>query len=421
MPAMSPTMTEGNIASWKVKEGDSFSAGDVLLEIETDKAQMDVEAQDDGIMAKITQADGSKSVKVGTHIAVLAEPGDDISTLSLPTGDSSSVPSPQEETKSGIDPSESSESQAEAPPSSKGIDTPSSTSSDSSSTQEAKPASSKSQKQTYPLYPSVSQLLHEKGISSSEIDKIPASGPKGRLLKGDILAYLGTINASYSSEQSARISKLSHLDLSNVKIAPPKEMPPPPSSSEATQATPTAPEPEPEPDTEIAVSISLKAVLEVQKRIQTALGVTLSLSTFIARATELANDDLPRSSTATASADELFNQVLGLDKVVSKTSRGSFTPQITALPAPSSSAPMTKPKDIASKPDIIDILSGNHRSYSSESQGRLNAPQAGIMAGTSSALNVFSVSVPRGEEKRARVFLERVKSILQVEPGRLVL
>lgn len=54
MPALSPTMTEGNIATWKIKEGDSFSAGDVLLEIETDKAQMDVEAQDDGILAKIT-------------------------------------------------------------------------------------------------------------------------------------------------------------------------------------------------------------------------------------------------------------------------------------------------------------------------------------------------------------------------------
>jgi len=47
-------MTEGNIATWKIKEGDSFSAGDVLLEIETDKAQMDVEAQDDGVLAKIT-------------------------------------------------------------------------------------------------------------------------------------------------------------------------------------------------------------------------------------------------------------------------------------------------------------------------------------------------------------------------------
>lgn len=58
MPALSPTMTEGNIASWKIKEGDSFSAGDVLLEIETDKAQMDVEAQDDGILAKITVCQG---------------------------------------------------------------------------------------------------------------------------------------------------------------------------------------------------------------------------------------------------------------------------------------------------------------------------------------------------------------------------
>lgn len=53
MPAMSPTMTEGGIAAWKKKEGESFSAGEVLLEIETDKATMDVEAQDDGVLAKI--------------------------------------------------------------------------------------------------------------------------------------------------------------------------------------------------------------------------------------------------------------------------------------------------------------------------------------------------------------------------------
>ncbi|KAJ3537636.1 hypothetical protein NM688_g6651 [Phlebia brevispora] len=53
MPAMSPTMTEGGIASWKKKEGESYSAGDVLLEIETDKATIDVEAQEDGILAKI--------------------------------------------------------------------------------------------------------------------------------------------------------------------------------------------------------------------------------------------------------------------------------------------------------------------------------------------------------------------------------
>lgn len=71
MPAMSPTMTEGNIASWKVKEGDSFSAGDVLLEIETDKASMDVEAADDGVMFKILAKEGSKAIRVGTRIGKL--------------------------------------------------------------------------------------------------------------------------------------------------------------------------------------------------------------------------------------------------------------------------------------------------------------------------------------------------------------
>src|SRR5947199_10057380 len=99
MPAMSPTMTEGNIASWKVKEGDSFTTGDVLLEIETDKATMDVEAQDDGIMAKIFAPDGSKNVKVGTRIAVLADEGDDISSLEIPPDDSKPASKPPENVK----------------------------------------------------------------------------------------------------------------------------------------------------------------------------------------------------------------------------------------------------------------------------------------------------------------------------------
>ena len=64
-------MSEGNIASWRIKEGDSFTAGDVILEIETDKATMDVEAQDDGLLFKVMQPEGAKGVKVGQRIAVL--------------------------------------------------------------------------------------------------------------------------------------------------------------------------------------------------------------------------------------------------------------------------------------------------------------------------------------------------------------
>ncbi|EGO02695.1 hypothetical protein SERLA73DRAFT_176037 [Serpula lacrymans var. lacrymans S7.3] len=78
MPAMSPTMTDGGIASWKKGEGDSFSAGEVLLEVETDKATIDVEAQDDGVLAKIIVGEGMKHISVGSPIAIIAEVGDDI-------------------------------------------------------------------------------------------------------------------------------------------------------------------------------------------------------------------------------------------------------------------------------------------------------------------------------------------------------
>ncbi|KAL8631027.1 hypothetical protein Q9189_003222 [Teloschistes chrysophthalmus] len=416
MPAMSPTMTEGNIASWKVKEGDSFSTGDVLLEIETDKAQMDVEAQDDGKMAKITQPDGTKGVKVGSRIAVIAESDDDLSSLSLPAEDSRPVPSPQEDTSSGIDPSQSSESQAEAPPSSKegaGAYQPSSSQSGTPSTS-GKPA-----KQTYPLYPSVAGLLHEKGIATSEADKIPASGPKGRLLKGDVLAYLGRISESYPSEQSARITKLGHLDLSKIQLAAPKEEVPPSSASMRQETQTSSPrEEEPESDTEIAVTISFKSVLEVQRRIQDTLGVTMPLSTFIARATEFANDDLPQPANYEPSPDELFNQVLGLHKVHSTTSRGAFTPQVTALPP--SMAIARAPSESLKEPDIIDILIGKGPKTASS---RVGLPPRDVLAKSDFAntSNVFSVNVAKGEEKRARIFLERVKTILQVEPGRLII
>ncbi|KZF25131.1 hypothetical protein L228DRAFT_243923 [Xylona heveae TC161] len=399
MPAMSPTMTEGNISSWKVKEGESFAAGDVILEIETDKATMDVEAADDGILAKIMQGDGTKGIQVGERIAVLAEPGDDLSQLSLPADDAApSTPTPQEETAAGIDPSKSSGSQAEAPPTSK----PSSEASAGGPPKTSgKPANKK-----YPFYPSVEFLLHQNGLSKSEAEKIPATGPNGRLLKGDVLAYLGRIQPNYASDLSARISKLSHLDLSNIKAAPPKarEEPTPAKAEEVVAA------PAPEPDSEVTISISLTAVVEVQRRVQETLGVFLPLSTFIARASEVANEALPRSKTVKPSADELFNQVLGLDKIgKSYASRGSFTPQIIALPSTVSLRPKATPKA-----DIFDILSGK------PSRKPTKVSKASIIADEPPTTNVFFVTTPKGDEKRAEVFLKRVKALLEAEPGRLV-
>ena len=79
MPALSPTMEEGTLAKWLVKEGDSVSAGDILAEIETDKATMEFEAVDEGIIGKILVSEGSEGIKVNSPIAVMIEDGEKIS------------------------------------------------------------------------------------------------------------------------------------------------------------------------------------------------------------------------------------------------------------------------------------------------------------------------------------------------------
>ena len=73
MPALSPTMEEGTLAKWLVKEGDTVSSGDIMAEIETDKATMEFEAVDEGVVGKILIAEGTEGVKVNTPIAILVE------------------------------------------------------------------------------------------------------------------------------------------------------------------------------------------------------------------------------------------------------------------------------------------------------------------------------------------------------------
>lgn len=91
MPALSPTMEHGNLAKWFKKEGDKISAGDVIAEIETDKATMEVEAVDEGVLAKITVPDGTQEVPVNSLIAVLLEEGEDAANVDAFIAESASV------------------------------------------------------------------------------------------------------------------------------------------------------------------------------------------------------------------------------------------------------------------------------------------------------------------------------------------
>lgn len=392
MPALSPTMTEGNISKWNLKEGDSFVAGDVILEIETDKATMDVEAQDDGILFKIIKTEGSKGIKVGDRIAVTADAGDDISSLEVPAEGATQQkqakedkPMPAQETKSQ-EPEKKEEKDAPVATQRAGQE----------GKQRGGPATRK-----FPLYPSVETLLHQNGLSAQDADKITATGPAGRLLKGDVLAYLGKINKDYPAEASKRLAKLAHLDLSNIQLA--KKVEAKPDTKPAEKPVPELPA-----ETEIAIPISLSQVIATQKRVKDTLDIHLPLSTFIARASELANADLPLDKRRKPTADELFNSILGLDQVVSS-KNGAYFPQITGLSTPS--LLRSKP---TKRPDIIDLLAPKAKKHAP-------VPPASVPAGISTSDNIFSVVAKDGEESRATEYLERLKLVLEKEPGRLVL
>lgn len=337
--------------------------------------------------------EGSKAVQVGARIAVLADPEDDVSSLEIPEDTASAKPVGKEEKSAKPKDVESS------PPKQGSSSTPAS--------DRPKPPG-KPQKQRTPLYPSVIALMHERGMEMSEADKIPASGPNGRLLKGDVLAYVGSIDPKAPSRLSERLAHLSHLDLSNIKIAQT------PNAKEPTTNTASGSKsaPEPEHKSSIALPISFAAIKQVQKRVQASLGISVPLETFLTRAIEIANTDLPVSKSRAPTADELFDDIVGVKHVSAAESHGHFIPQIIAL-GPSTALP--SPRRRSPAPDVIDILSG----VATRATARPQFVSAPISEGTASSM--FSLTVDKGEEQRAKIFLERMKTILQVEPGRLVI
>jgi len=106
MPALSPTMEEGTLAKWLKSEGDAIVAGDIIAEIETDKATMEFEAVDEGTLGKILVDEGTEGVKVGTVIAMLAGEGEDASEIEAPVQDAAVEDTPGEGKDVGRDPSE---------------------------------------------------------------------------------------------------------------------------------------------------------------------------------------------------------------------------------------------------------------------------------------------------------------------------
>ena len=158
MPALSPTMTEGKLAKWVKKEGDKVKAGDVIAEIETDKATMEVEAVDEGVLAKIVVPAGTDGVKVNSLIAMLLEEGEDASALS----NAPAAPAPKT-----VTPANQPAAEAAKPAPAMAV---------------ATPAQAKSSGRVF-ASPLAKRIAKEKGI---DLSAIKGSGPHGRIVKSDL-------------------------------------------------------------------------------------------------------------------------------------------------------------------------------------------------------------------------------------------
>jgi pyruvate dehydrogenase E2 component (dihydrolipoamide acetyltransferase) len=154
MPALSPTMEEGKLAKWLVKEGDTVSSGDIMAEIETDKATMEFEAVDEGVIGKILVAEGTDGVKVGTVIAVLAGEGEDVSAVSAAPA--------------------AAPAKAEAPKAAEAAPAP------AAATASKAPASKEGRVAASPL------ATRSAPTTGVDLATVPGSGPNGRIVKADV-------------------------------------------------------------------------------------------------------------------------------------------------------------------------------------------------------------------------------------------
>ncbi|MBC2773728.1 pyruvate dehydrogenase complex dihydrolipoamide acetyltransferase [Rhizobium sp. AQ_MP] len=178
MPALSPTMEEGNLAKWLVKEGDKVKSGDVIAEIETDKATMEVEAVDEGVVAKLVVPAGTEAVKVNAVIAILAADGEDLAAAAAGGG----AAAPKAEAASAP--------KAEAAPVAAPAPAPAAAS--------AAPAASTGERVF--ASPLARRLAKEAGL---DLKAVSGSGPKGRVVKSDVEKAVSTGGAKAAPAPAA--------------------------------------------------------------------------------------------------------------------------------------------------------------------------------------------------------------------------
>jgi pyruvate dehydrogenase E2 component (dihydrolipoamide acetyltransferase) len=295
MPALSPTMEAGTLAKWLVKEGDSVESGDVIAEIETDKATMEVEAIDEGTVAKIFIAEGSEDVKVGEIIAVLAEEDEDIADVAAGRSVSeNAAPSTAPTSAHSVEAARLS-MQATAP--------------------QAAPAVSMAQDDgnRVKASPLAKRVASQEGL---DIATIAGSGPNGRVVKRDVEAAIvagGTASVASSAAQthsSVPASAPAKTPVSS-EYGPHDDIPfreEKLSGMRKTIARRLTESKTTVPHFYLTVECELDSLLAQRKELNTKLadsGVKLSVNDFIIRASALALKKVPAANVQFA-GDKMY-------------------------------------------------------------------------------------------------------------------
>ncbi|NDV99538.1 pyruvate dehydrogenase complex dihydrolipoamide acetyltransferase [Salipiger sp. PrR002] len=335
MPALSPTMEEGTLAKWLVKEGDTVSSGDIIAEIETDKATMEFEAVDEGTIGKILIEEGSEGVKVNTPIAVLLEEGesaDDIDTSAAKPEAKAEAPKAEEAKAAAATPAAGSATPAPAAPA----------------------AADGTRIFASPL---ARRIAADKGL---DLAQVKGTGPHGRIVKADVEAAkpgAAAAPAAVAETKAAEAPKAAAMpagpstdavrkmydgrDFEEVKLDGMRKT----VASRLTEAKQTI------PHFYLRRDIKLDALLKFRSQLNKQLearGVKLSVNDFIIKACALALQSVPDANAVWA-GDRIFKLKPSDVAVAVAIEGGLFTPVLKDAEMKSLSALSSEMKDLAGR------------------------------------------------------------------------
>ena len=325
MPALSPTMEEGTLAKWLVKEGDTVSSGDLLAEIETDKATMEFEAVDEGKIAKILISEGSEGVKVGTVIAIIAEEGEDLAEAAQ-----SDAAAPKADAKPKAKAAASAAPAADPAPAAK-VD--------------AVPA--KQDGKRVKASPLARRIAEQSGI---DLASLKGSGPNGRVVKADLEgADKGAPKAAQAAAPAAAaptpVAPAAAQDFGIphevVKL----------SGMRKTIARRLTESKQQVPHIYLTVDVQLDKLLKLRSELNAGLagrGVKLSVNDLLIKALGVALVQVPECNVQFA-GDQMLQFKRADISVAVSIPGGLITPIVTEADSKSVSAISTAMKDLASR------------------------------------------------------------------------